>query len=167
MIIKCDNCNKKFNLDPSLIPKKGRTIQCGSCNHTWFYNPILVSTTPELLEKNTIEQPLETKVDIKKSESINLLDQKENINKENLSFNKNLNENKKLNKNFIPNKSNLNFNKFLSYIVACVISFIALIVILETFKSQLNSILPCLELVLYNLFETTIDIYLFLKDLFN
>ncbi len=37
MIIECTNCNKKFEVDPELIPEKGRSIQCGSCNHKWFY----------------------------------------------------------------------------------------------------------------------------------
>ena len=39
MIIECINCNKKFNVNSELIPNSGRTIQCGSCNHVWFFNP--------------------------------------------------------------------------------------------------------------------------------
>ena len=37
MIIQCVNCNKNFEVKSSLIPKNGRNIQCGSCNHVWFY----------------------------------------------------------------------------------------------------------------------------------
>ena len=37
MIIQCVNCSKKFAVDSDLIPSAGRTIQCGSCNHVWFY----------------------------------------------------------------------------------------------------------------------------------
>ncbi len=37
MIIVCVNCNKKFEVNSSLIPEKGRSIQCGACNHIWFY----------------------------------------------------------------------------------------------------------------------------------
>ena len=37
MIIQCINCNKKFEVDPDLIPEKGRSLQCGSCGHKWFY----------------------------------------------------------------------------------------------------------------------------------
>ena len=37
MIIECPNCNKKFKVESSLIPESGRNIQCGSCNHTWFF----------------------------------------------------------------------------------------------------------------------------------
>ena len=37
MIITCPNCNKQFKIDNSLIPDEGRDLQCGSCNHIWFY----------------------------------------------------------------------------------------------------------------------------------
>ena len=40
MIIECINCKKKFIVNSELIPSSGRTIQCGSCDHTWFYQPI-------------------------------------------------------------------------------------------------------------------------------
>ena len=39
MIIECNNCKKKFEVDSSLIPETGRKIQCGSCEHIWFYMP--------------------------------------------------------------------------------------------------------------------------------
>ena len=37
MIISCPSCKKKFEIDVNLIPKEGRNLQCGSCNHVWFY----------------------------------------------------------------------------------------------------------------------------------
>ena len=37
MIITCPSCDKKFNVDASLIPKVGRNLQCGFCDHKWFY----------------------------------------------------------------------------------------------------------------------------------
>ena len=38
MIITCINCGKKkFDVNSELIPTEGRTIQCGSCNHIWFF----------------------------------------------------------------------------------------------------------------------------------
>ena len=37
MIITCPNCNKQFKIDNFLIPDEGRNLQCGSCNHVWFY----------------------------------------------------------------------------------------------------------------------------------
>ena len=38
MIIICPSCNKKFEVDSALIPNKGKLLQCGSCNHKWFFN---------------------------------------------------------------------------------------------------------------------------------
>ena len=37
MIIICPCCEKKFEVDGNLIPEKGRTLQCGSCDHKWFF----------------------------------------------------------------------------------------------------------------------------------
>ena len=37
MIIGCPNCSRRFNIDETLIPKNGRILQCGSCNHKWHY----------------------------------------------------------------------------------------------------------------------------------
>ena len=45
MIIVCNNCNKKFDLDSNLIPDKGRLLQCASCDHRWFFKK-------EVLENN-------------------------------------------------------------------------------------------------------------------
>ena len=45
MIIACQMCNKKFDIDQILIPEKGRLLQCGSCDHKWFFkNKIIVKT---------------------------------------------------------------------------------------------------------------------------
>ena len=49
-----------------LIPPAGREIQCGSCNHVWFYNPNLSDTSQielkkEAAKKNLIEEPHEKK----------------------------------------------------------------------------------------------------------
>ena len=37
MIITCPCKEKKFEIDAALIPQEGRTLQCGSCGHKWFY----------------------------------------------------------------------------------------------------------------------------------
>ena len=62
-------------------------------------------------------------------------------------------------------KSSFSFGKLLSYILVIIISFIALILILDTFKIQLYNIFPRLEIFLFNLYETLKDIQLFIKDL--
>ena len=37
MIITCPYCDKKFNVDASLIPNEGRTLQCGFCDEKWHF----------------------------------------------------------------------------------------------------------------------------------
>ena len=72
MIIECINCSKKFKVNADLIPSEGRNIQCGSCNHIWFFkkeDQIQIKTTPidsedkevEFKEEST-EIPIDTKV---------------------------------------------------------------------------------------------------------
>ena len=67
----------------------------------------------------------------------------------------------------IDKKSNFSLSKIFSYLLVFIISFIALILVLETFKSYVSDIFPGLEILLYNLFETVKDIYLFSKNLIN
>ena len=68
MIIECINCSKKFDVNSDLIPASGRTIQCGSCNHIWFYkkehqdqyNPTEIDTELKSIdiEENKKKEPL-------------------------------------------------------------------------------------------------------------
>ena len=62
-------------------------------------------------------------------------------------------------------KLNFSFITFLSYILVAIISFIGLIIILDTFRTPLYSYFPNLETLLFNFFETITDIKLFIKDL--
>ena len=155
MIIECINCNKKFEVDPDLIPEKGRSIQCGSCGHKWFY------------KKNLFEQSSNTDNEINIEEEIQEITiSKDNTEKlsieEEINVEKNLNEVSKEDKS--AKKSNI-FNKIISYLIVIIISFVALIIVLDTFKTQLSNIFPNLEIILFNLYETFEDIGLFLKDL--
>ena len=63
MIITCNNCNKKYDVDSNLIPDNGRLLQCTSCNHKWFFKK-------EILE-NTIN-PINDNID---NDNINIFDQ--------------------------------------------------------------------------------------------
>ena len=45
MIITCNGCTKKFNLDSSLIPEQGRLLQCNGCNYKWFFKKKIVNQT--------------------------------------------------------------------------------------------------------------------------
>ena len=146
MIIVCPCGKKKFEIDQSLIPKEGRLLQCGSCNEKWFFNE----------EKKEVP---EIKIDFenKKVTSSNSADVNLEENKTSLEDNTD---------NVIKVKNNFSFSIFLSYILVSIISFIALIILIDTFKSPLYRIFPNLELILFNLFETLKDIKLFIKDLF-
>ena len=37
MIVDCNNCNKKFDINENLIPVEGRLLQCSGCNKKWFF----------------------------------------------------------------------------------------------------------------------------------
>ena len=61
---------------------------------------------------------------------------------------------------------NITFSNFLSYLIVSIISFIAVVILLDTFRIPLIDIFPELEKLLFNLFETLKDIKLFFIDLF-
>ena len=155
MIIECINCNKKFEVDPDLIPEKGRSIQCGSCGHKWFHKKDL--SEPSSNTDNEINNEEEKQeITISKDNTQKLSTQEE------IFEEKNLNKVSKEDKS--AKKSNI-FNKIISYLIVIIISFVALIIVLDTFKTPLSNIFPNLEIILFNLYETFEDISLFLKDL--
>ena len=65
-------------------------------------------------------------------------------------------------KNLVNIKKNYNV---LGKIVVFIISFIALIIILDTFQNPIGQFVPNIEFILYNLYESTKDIILFIRDL--
>ena len=149
MIIVCPSCRKNFDVDQNLIPDKGRLLKCGSCNQTWFFNKNEnIQIKPQIEESVVEEKPdiKDEKIDIPIS-----------------TFSNRTNKGSELVK-YQP-KYNFSFGKFLSYIIVSIITFIAVIIVLDTFKDPLSSIFPNLELVLYNLFETLRDLILFANDL--
>ena len=140
MIISCENCNKNFEVDSALIPDNGRLLQCSACDHKWFYK-ISKFSDLELSNDQTTEEISENLPNEYKEPEV----QKKNNQK--------------------------NFGGFLlkifGYFIVFIISLIALIIILDTFKSPLRSIFPSLELFLFNLIETLKDIKFFIKDLIS
>ena len=144
MIITCPHCEKRFEVDSNLIPDKGRILKCGSCDQTWFFNPNSQKSSQVSNEIKT-----ENKSELAKNDEITSIKEKSKS------------KIKKINKS-----SNFGIGKILSYLIVIIISFIGIIVILETFKSPLGNIFPGLEFLLYSLFETVKDIFLFFKNLF-
>ena len=148
MIISCDQCHKKFDIDSNLIPKDGRLLECGSCNHKWFYKQDIEDKTEEIIIepqlKNIEEEnidPIQTNIS-----QINELDTS--------SKKKEIIENKKIKKIGV-----------LNIIIVFIISFVALIILIETFKDPISIYIPNVEFILNSLHEIIIDIILFFKDL--
>jgi len=150
MIISCDKCSKKFEISDNLIPDQGRLLQCGSCSYQWHYVP--VSRLKLTKEVEVIDSHIKTKKisDKQKTKKI----KKTDINSE-LNPPKNNEENSETKKNV----------GFLSYLLVIIISFIALIVIVDTFKSLLVSFIPGIDFYISSLYESLKDIFLFFLDL--
>ena len=154
MIITCPNCNKQFKIDNSLIPDEGRDLQCGSCNHVWFYK--IEEENNEVLKLN--EELISKEIEIK-------AEKKEEKNRTEVNYKKKeKTSEKQKNKNASINTSS-NVGKFFSYLIVFIISFVALIILLDTLKTPLINVFPGLEIILFNLFETLQDIKLFIIDL--
>ena len=147
MIIQCKNCNKEFKVDSNLIPESGRKIQCGSCNHVWFYKKEIKALEPLTLNDNIAKDKIEKKF----FENIEDKDLNKTINKERSQATK------------TKNKTG---SKFFSYLIVFVITFLALIILIDTFKTPLINFFPSLELILFNLFESLKDIKLIIIDLY-
>ena len=150
MIISCPNCNKQFKIDNTLIPDEGRDLQCGSCNNVWFYKIDKKSNEALKLNEEIISKDIEIETEIK--------DQKINTEKK-VKISKNQNNPPTYN-----TKENMG-SKFFSYLIVFIISFVALIILIDTLKTPLISIFPGIEIILFNLFETLQDIKLFIIDL--
>ena len=164
MIITCPNCNKQFKIDNSLIPDEGRDLQCGSCNHIWFYN--IQEKNNEVLElkQEIISENIETKAE-NKEDKIEEKQQPQEIIKTEIN-NKKKEKNSEKQENLTTLKKTENQgSKFFSYLIVFIISFVALIILLDTLKTPLINVFPELEVLLFNLFETLQDIKLFIIDL--
>ena len=169
MIITCNNCNKKFDIDSSLIPDKGRLLQCASCDHKWFFKKEVLENTvspidedisinsvnifeqnnPSIYEEESVTDAPKDKVEVVFEEEI----------KEKIEIN--INESTQIN---TKPKKQKNF-KILNNFFVIIISFVAFIIIVDTFKYPIGKIVPNIEFILYNLYDSIRDISLFIKDL--
>ena len=149
MIITCPNCKKKFKIDTSQIPAKGRNLQCGSCDHVWFYKTEDKSSETLTLNDALSNNEIETKLKpLEKEKSFKKPQQKQK------STTIEVNEEK-------------SESKFFANLMVCIISIVALIILIDTLKKPLINIFPGTEIILLNLFETLQDIKLFIIDFFN
>ena len=149
MIIACPCGKKKFEVNASLIPNEGKMLQCGACDHKWFFKKEAkkkvikdvkkpLNKIPEIIDKNipdkTEDLISEAETEISKVEKKQIKDKKINI---------------------------------LSFLIVLIISFVALIILADTFKNSIKLLIPGFDLILNSLYETLKDVVLFIKDLFN
>ena len=152
MIIVCPSCSKNFNVRDDQIPDKGRLLQCSNCKHEWFYT------------KNTI--PLDNDIDEISNddltqESFGILDEEKNKYDEVILDDKEDESEKP--KNIRKQKTKqVNFFKLL---LVFIISFVALVLIADTFVAQISEYVPFIEKYLDNLYQSIIDISLFFQNL--
>ena len=154
MIVQCNNCHKKFDLDANLIPEEGRLLQCSACNNTWFLKKKKIET-PQEVTKPEIQNNKEEETISPKNDDANSSEKPSNDEIENVEVEKIIEP--------LPDKKNY---RILNILVVSIISFAAFIIIIDTFKTPLGKIVPNTELLLYNLYETFRDIGLFIQDLF-
>ena len=149
MIINCPYCEKKFKVDENLIPNIGRLLKCGSCYQTWFFKKNSLDIPPVLIEKKKeLKETTQEKDQFIYKTATNA---PSNVGSEIVKY---------------QPKLSLSLSKLISYVIVCTISFIGLIIILDTFKIYFFNLYPNLEFYLYSLYETLKDIELFIKDLF-
>ena len=156
MIISCENCNKRFEVSDNLIPDQGRLLQCSSCDHKWFFKKteklikkkepkkIIKEDDNKILNETFVEKTIEeeeiTNITVNEANLSEIDDEEPQIKKD-----------KKTN--------------YLKIFIVIIITFVAIIIIIETFKHQISLIYPNIETLLSNLYESLRDINLFLRDL--
>ena len=166
MITSCPNCNKQFKINPSLIPENGRNLKCGSCDHVWFYKiednkSESLSLHDDVADK-VIKDEIDNKIVDNTNEPNDLSSQKDIDYRINKTDDK-ITEKQKPVKNKIKKNTS---GKFFSYLLVSIISFVALIILIDTLKVPLINVFPGLEILLFNLFEILKDIKLFIIDLY-
>ena len=162
MIIECPACSKKFNIDEKLIPDEGRLLKCGNCDHTWFFkkeeNLKLESETTKLneIKENKSEINIEpVEEPIKQIKKIRKKISKKSVTKESTSK-----ELVSIDKSSVSRENNI-----IKKIFLIIISIIAFILLLDTFKNQISVIFPGILKMSDSLYLVINDLKLFIKDL--
>ena len=156
MIISCENCNKRFEVSDNLIPDQGRLLQCSSCDHKWFFKK-----TEKLIDKK------EPKKIIKEDDNKILSETfvEKTIEKEEITSTTLNEETLSEIDDEQPQVKKDKKTNYLKIFIVIIITFVAIIIIIETFKHQISLIYPDIETLLSNLYESLKDINLFLRDL--
>ena len=152
MIIVCPSCSKNFNVRDDQIPDKGRLLQCSNCKHEWFFTKNTIPVDDNLDEQSNDELA---------KESFGILDEEENKRDEVVIEDETVELEKP--KDFKKKKiAKINFFKLL---LVFIISFVAFVLIVDTFLLQISKYVPFAEKYLDNLYQSIIDISLFFQNL--
>ena len=154
MIITCPRCQKSFNIDDKLIPKEGRLVKCGVCNHTWFFKP-----SENIEKKQDAATPNTTIKEEENREFIRVKQNKEAI--------KPKVDKTKENKKYLPAIKREKSKNFSKLFLVFLITIIAIVILIDTFKVPLGYIIPNINFYLDNLYQSLIDIKLFTINLIN
>ena len=139
MIIECPACSKKFNIDEKLIPDEGRLLKCGNCDHTWFFkNEGNTKLKSETIKINEIE---ESKSEINVEPVEEPIKQTKKI-REKVSKKTSIKESKSKELVSIDKSSVSRENNIIKKIFLTIISIIAFILLLDTFKNQISVVFP-------------------------
>ena len=162
MIIECPACSKKFNINEKLIPVEGRLLKCGNCDHTWFYkkeeNLILETETIKIneIDENKSEINIDpVDIPIKQTKKTRKKISKKSSTKESTSK-----ELVSVDKSSVSRENNI-----IKKIFLIIISIIAFILLMDTFKNQISIIFPGILKMSDSLYLVINDLKLFIKDL--
>ncbi len=151
MIIDCPCGKKKFSVKDELIPAKGRLLQCGECAREWFY-----SKNINTINETNVEIPAEEIA----QESFGVIEDKYDDD-DVLEEDKTVELEKPKN---IDKKETTKVN-FFKLLLVFIISFVAFILIVDTFIVQISKHVPFAKKYLDNLYQSLIDISLFFQNL--
>ncbi len=162
MIIECPACSKKFNIDEKLIPDEGRLLKCGNCDHTWFYkkeeNLKLETETIKINENEENKSEINVEpvdVPIKQTKKV-----RKKISKKSSTNESTSKELVSIDKSSISSENNI-----IKKIFLIIISIIAFILLIDTFKNQISVIFPGIVQMSDSLYLVINDLKLFIKDL--
>ena len=150
MIIVCPCGKKKYNVKDELIPAKGRLLQCGECDREWFY-----SKNINTINQTNVEIPVEEMA----QESFGIIENKYDHDEFEEDKTVELDKPKNIDK---QKTKKINLFKLL---LVFIISFVAFILIVDTFIVQISEYVPFAEKYLDNLYQSLIDISLFFQNL--
>ena len=129
-------------------------VKCGVCNHTWFFKP------SENIERK--QDAATANTSIKEEENREIIRVKQNKEAIKPKVDKT-----KGSKQYLPAIKKEKSKNFSKLFLVFLISIIAIVILIDTFKVPLSYIIPNIIFYLDNLYQSLIDIKLFTINLIN